>query len=284
MVSTAIRMSPKLKERVYNNINVSLYNGKERESSLTSANPVLEVCVDDPRGLTVAVAAGADRIELCAALALGGLTPAPGLIAAAQEVDVPVFAMIRPHGGGFVYGSEDVRAMARDLSAIRQAGLAGAVLGATLPDGRPDRGVLASLVDAAAGLPLVLHRAVDLAPDVAEAVETAVEFGFCRILTSGGAGRAPDGMARIREMARHARGRITIMAGGGVGPGDVAALLAAGADDLHASCARQTEDQPLAERIGIAPRRAMTDAAKLAQMKAAIRAAVTEAPIKEDQG
>lgn len=241
-----------------------------------SKTPVLEVCVDDPQGLSAAVSGGADRIELCSALALGGLTPSPGLIAAAAGLAVPVFAMIRPRPGGFVYTPDELAAAKADVAAVRNAGLAGIVLGVTHPDGRLDREAIGGLRDAAGDLPMVLHRAFDLSPDLDEGLETAIELGFCRILTSGGAPSAIEGAGNIARLAGQARGRITIMAGGGVDAGNAAELLRAGADDLHGSCSEIRADQDMGGRLRIASERAQTSVARIRALRAAMERAAME--------
>lgn len=196
----------------------------------------LEVCVDTAEGLATAIAGGADRIELCAALVLGGLTPSAGLMGLAAASPVPVMAMIRPRAGGFVWAGSEVAMMETEIAAARAAGLAGVVLGASLPDGRLDGGVLERLVVAAAGMDLTLHRCFDLVPDRSEALELAIRLGFRRVLTSGGAATVGEGMAQIAALVTQAAGRMTIMPGSGVGPDQVAALKALGIAEIHGSC------------------------------------------------
>jgi copper homeostasis protein len=198
---------------------------------------LLEVCVDDARGLDAAVAGGADRIELCSALESGGLTPSPGLIARAKACPVPVFALIRPRTGNFHYERPLVETMLGDIDAIRSAGLAGVVVGASLPDGRLDVGTLALLLAQATGLSTTLHRAFDLVPDVFEALETAVALGFSRILTSGGEASAFEGRVTIQALVKAAAGRIRILASSGIRPGMAADLVAfTGVGEVHSSC------------------------------------------------
>ncbi|MGL6211569.1 MAG: copper homeostasis protein CutC, partial [Paracoccaceae bacterium] len=127
---------------------------------------ILEVCVDTVAGLEAAVAGGADRIELCTGLALGGLTPSAGLMRHAAGCGVPVMAMIRPRAGDCVWSEAELLAMEADIAAAQAAGLAGAVLGASMPDGCLDRVALARLVQAAQGMDLTLHRCFDLVPDM----------------------------------------------------------------------------------------------------------------------
>src|SRR5690606_10584279 len=131
----------------------------------------------------------------------------------AAKASVPVRAMVRSRPGDFVFDESDVQSMLADIAAIRAAGLEGVVLGANLPDGRLDLETLGVLSEAAHGLKRTLHRAIDLVPDMAEAVEQAIALGFDTILTAGRARIASDGIAELELAHRVARGRITIMAG-----------------------------------------------------------------------
>lgn len=198
----------------------------------------VEVCVADAESLVAALAGGADRIELCSALEIGGLTPSAGLMRLAAAAPVPVYAMVRPRSGDFVYGPGDVDVMLSEIAAIRAAGLAGVVIGASLPGGALDRATLSRLLDAADGLGSTLHRAFDLVPDITEATEMAVELGFERILTSGGKSTALAGSAAIAETMAAARGRVAIMAGSGLTPETVVRLLdRVAVDEVHGTCA-----------------------------------------------
>ncbi len=230
----------------------------------------LEICVDSAEGLAVAGSAGADRVELCAALPLGGLTPGPGLIAAARAAQVPCHAMIRPRPGDFLFEGADLRACLDDIAAIRAAGLAGVVIGAAGADGQLNLPALEKLIAAAGPMQVTLHRVFDLTPDPFEALEQAVGLGIARILTSGQAPTAPDGLALLSDLARHAAGRIEIMAGGGVQAGNAQALLETGVDALHASCSAPAPLRQPAERIGITPCR-QTDKDSILALRAAMR-------------
>jgi copper homeostasis protein len=234
---------------------------------------ILEVCVDSSAGLGEAVAGGADRIELCSALALGGLTPSAGFMAEAAACGVPAMAMIRPRAGGFVWSEAEVAAMEADIAAARTAGLAGVVLGALLPDGRLDRVVLARLVGAAGGTDLTLNRCFDLVPDHEDALEQAVALGFRRILTSGGAATADTGAARIAALTRQAAGRIVIMPGAGIGAGNAARLLGLGTSELHGSCSVTVHADGPEVALGFGPAAARrTDAATVRAVKRAMEA------------
>ncbi len=196
---------------------------------------LLEICVDDAAGLAAARAGGADRVELCAALALGGLTPSAGLMALAARSGLPVMAMIRPRAGDFVWTPEERAAMRTEIAAARAAGLAGVVIGASLPDGQLDAATLADLVASAAGLEVTLHRAIDLTPDPVAAMRLAADLGIRRVLSSGGARTALAGLARLRAMAKAAP-EVTVMPGGGISAAN-AAEFAAGLPlrEIHAS-------------------------------------------------
>lgn len=221
----------------------------------------LEVCIDSAEGLAQAVAGGADRIELCAALALGGLTPPTGLIELAARCGVPVVAMIRPRAGDFVWSEVEVDMMRTEIATVRAAGLHGVVLGASHPDGRLDLPVLRRLVAASQGLELVLHRCIDLTPDMGRALEEAVALGFHRILTSGGEITAEAGASRIAALVMQAAGRITVMPGSGVNPGNAGLLKGLGISEIHASCSAQTPVSGRAVEMGFAPPlRRQTDA------------------------
>jgi copper homeostasis protein len=232
---------------------------------------VLEVCVDTAEGLAQAVAGGADRIELCAALAVGGLTPSAGLIELAARCGLPVVAMIRPRAGDFVWYEAEVAMMEAEIAAVRAAGLEGVVLGANLPDGRLDVPVLRRLVAASDGLETVLHRCIDLAPDMGKALEEAVELGFGRILTSGGETTAEAGATRIAALVAQAAGRITVMPGSGVNPGNAVMLKGLGIREIHASCSASSPMSGRVVEMGFAPPvRRQTDANAVRALRAAL--------------
>ncbi|TWF54435.1 copper homeostasis protein CutC [Neorhizobium alkalisoli] len=203
---------------------------------------LLEVCVDSPQGLEAAIAGGADRIELCAALDVGGLTPSSGLMALAAKVPVPVYAMIRPRAGDFVFDEADEAAMLADIDAVRSFGLAGVVIGANLPDMRLDICLLERLVSHSAGLGLTLHRAFDLVQDPFEAVDQAADLGVERILTSGLGPRAPERLDLLAALKARAQGKISIMPGSGINAENAAELVRrTGVSEIHSSCRKPVE-------------------------------------------
>lgn len=231
----------------------------------------LEICVDDAAGLAAATAGGADRIELCAALALGGLTPSAGLMALAAEGPLPVLAMIRPRAGDFVFSRDELRAMRAEIAAARASGLAGVVIGASQPDGRLDAAALEELVAAAEGLDITLHRAVDLAPDPAEAMALCARLGIGRVLSSGGAMTAAAGIDRLAEMAGQG---VSVMPGGGVNAGNVDLFVSRlPLTELHASAsvAAPSATDPRVMQFGFQPPGArQTDAASVRALRQAL--------------
>ncbi|TCL75471.1 copper homeostasis protein CutC [Rhizobium sp. BK251] len=236
---------------------------------------LLEVCVDSPQGLVAAIAGGAGRIELCSALELGGLTPVAGLMKAAAAAPIPIYAMIRPHAGPFIFDAADEEAMLADIDAVRAFGLAGVVIGANRPDGTLDMPLIRRLKAHANGLGATLHRAFDLVPDPDTALEQAVELGCERILTSGCVPKAIDGLETLKRISARAAGRISIMPGSGIRPGNVAEILrATGATEVHGSCSSPVASQdPRAASFGFEPPISnRTDISVVRQMRQAIDA------------
>lgn len=216
---------------------------------------VLELAVQDPDGVRVAASVGARRVELCVGLgATGGLTPSAGLVEAAVvaaadaagRAPVEVHVLVRPRPGGFVLSAADLDVQVRDVRAAVAAGAAGVVVGALTPDGVVDVAAVRALVAAADGREVTFHRAVDVVADPLAALDVLAGAGVVRVLTSGGAARSIDGVERLRAMSGHARGplggRVQVMAGGGVQPRDVGALVAAGVDAVHLSAKRTIAD------------------------------------------
>ena len=205
----------------------------------------LELAVQDPSGTRIAREIGAARVELCQALALGGLTPSPATVEQVLEAagaDGPeVHVLVRPRGGGFQYDRDELDVTARDIRLALDAGAHGVVIGAQDASGALDRDALARLIDAADGAPTTLHRAIDMTPDPVAALQIAVGLGMRRVLTSGAASRAIDGLDVLRALVAEAAGRIEVMAGSGVDAGNAAAIAASGVDALHFSAKRMVQ-------------------------------------------
>lgn len=218
----------------------------------------LEILAYTLEACQVAEGAGADRIELCANPGEGGTTPSSGVIREAiRRTSIPVFPMIRPRGGDFLYSEADYAAMRQDIQLCKSLGAAGVVLGLLLPDGRVDRERTAALVELAYPMDVTFHRAFDHSMDPREALEEIIRCGCTRILTSGQARTAPEGAELIRALVEQADDRIIIMPGSGVRAATLQALLhTTGAGEYHSSAAsrsasRMTYQPPLwAKELG----------------------------------
>lgn len=234
---------------------------------------ILEICVDDAAGVDAAVAGGADRIELCSALELGGLTPSAALLDHALRAGCPIHMMVRPRAGGFVYDDDDLALMVEEIGGAVARGAMGVVVGALRPDGVLDRAALERFRNAARDATIVLHRAIDLVSDPVAAVGEAIALGYDKILSSGGAQTAVDGMTTLAAMVAAAGERLSIIAGAGVRPDNVAGIIAGtGVREVHGSASRPgAEPDAAAVRLGFAtgPRRA-TDQAIVQRLRAAI--------------
>jgi copper homeostasis protein len=232
---------------------------------------LVEVCVDTTEGLAEAIRGGAGRIELCSALEVGGLTPSVGMMRRAAGAGVPIFAMIRPRAGHFVWSPDEIALMETDIEAAYSAGMQGVVLGASRPDGRLDTDVLGLLIGRAAGMGLTLNRCFDLVPDHAQALEQAVDLGFHRILTSGGERSAADGADRLGRLIAQAQGRIGIMPGSGLSAETLAPLRGLPLKEVHASCSVPVVASGRVVDFGFTPRVGRrTDGARLRDLRAAL--------------
>jgi copper homeostasis protein len=196
---------------------------------------LVEAAVETLEEALAAERAGADRIELCANLSDGGTTPGAGLIAAVVgQTKLPVVVMIRPRGGGFVYSDHEIGAMTRDIELAGAGGIAGIVTGVLAADGHIDIERTRALVSAAAGLPVTFHRAFDSTLNLPDALEQLIQIGISRVLTSGGAATALEGVATIAKLVDQARAWISIIAGGGIREHNARNVVArTGAREVH---------------------------------------------------
>ena len=197
--------------------------------------PLVEAAVDTLDALGVAERAGVERIELCAALSEGGVTPSWGFIAAATARPLPVVPIIRPRGGSFVYSRQEIDIMRRDITTAVSLGARGIATGALRENGEIDLTAFKDLVAAADGAPVTFHRAFDSTPDLSVALELLIELGVARVLTSGGAATALEGVETIARLVEQSRGRISVMAGGKIREDNVAGIIArTGVLEVHA--------------------------------------------------
>lgn len=194
---------------------------------------ILEVCVDSLTSARAAIRGGADRLELCSALAMGGLTPYTALLEQIRaESDIPIRCLMRPRPGDFLYTPEEIALMTRQITALRQQGADGFVIGCLTAHGELDRKAMAPLLDAAAGCGLTLHRCIDVSQDLCKTYLDAGEMGFDTVLTSGGASSCHVGRENIGKLL-HLRDTL----------GGPEVLIAAGVNAAVIKSFRQTYPQ-----------------------------------------
>jgi copper homeostasis protein len=196
---------------------------------------VIEACVESTDGALAAARGGADRVELCAALFEGGLTPSYGEAARCRdELGIRLHVMVRPRGGDFLYTAGELDAMARDIDMLKRLGADGVVFGMLDEEGRVDRAATTELTGRARPLSVTFHRAFDMTRDPFEALETLAAVGVDRVLTSGQESTVVLGIDLIRALVGRAAGRVSIMPGGGLEPRHVARVVAdTGVREIH---------------------------------------------------
>jgi copper homeostasis protein len=196
---------------------------------------LLEISVECAQAAVAAERGGAQRIELCSELRLGGLTPDEGRMRRVREsVRVPIFVMIRPRAGDFAYSPEELARMRRDIAAAKRFGMDGIVLGLVTKDRCVNIERTRELVKLAQPLPVTFHRAFDDTGDMDAALEAVIETGAARILTSGGAPTAAGGLERLAHLVSAARERILILPGGGINASNALHVAwRTGARELH---------------------------------------------------
>lgn len=209
------------------------------------SDPVLEVAANSVASALAAEAGGAARVELCSALDVGGLTPSHAAIALAMErLRIPLHVLIRPRAGDFVFDDLECEVMRRDIETCKALGCAGVVIGVLDADGDVDVPRFRTLMQAARGMSVTFHRAFDFTRDPERALEAIIALGCNRVLTSGQAPDALAGAPLIRTLIEQARGRITIMPGGGIDAHNIAAIAqATGAREFHASAKVRVADR-----------------------------------------
>ncbi len=211
---------------------------------------LLECCVDTVEAAVTASENGADRLELCANLLIGGTTPDINLFyrvkKAVASKGTKINVLLRPRFGDFCYSDEEFKILLADVQLFREAGADGVVIGVLKADGSLDMERMQLLMEAAGDLPVTLHRAFDVCRDPWEALAAAKELGISTILTSGQKATALEGLELIKELVKKSDG-ITIMPGSGVKSSNLPQLLSSGAKAYHAS-AKKTVDSPMTYR------------------------------------
>lgn len=208
----------------------------------------LEVCANSFESARAAQQAGAHRIELCQELAIGGITPSHGLIAkVVEELDVPVFVLIRPRSGDFTYSESEFEVMLRNIAFVKEIGAHGIVSGVLENDNTIDLKRTAKLITAAKGVPFTFHRAFDWTSNASVALETLIALGVDRVLTSGQAPSAIEGFEVLKSLHKQAQGRIGILPGGGVSIENISRFNSEGFQEVHGSFSsfRESIDHPI---------------------------------------
>jgi copper homeostasis protein len=199
-----------------------------------------------------AVKGGAKRIELCSNMYEGGTTPSAGLVEEAIKLKpVEIHVMIRPRGGDFCYNEEEFKLMKREIELVREMGAHGVVFGVLTPEGTIDLARNATLIAAAGKMETTIHRAFDMAADAFAALESVIQLGFTRILTSAQQNSVADGIPLLSELVEKANKRIQVMAGSGVNETNALALAKTGINALHLSGKAKRESAMSYRRTGI---------------------------------
>ncbi|XP_076651065.1 copper homeostasis protein cutC homolog [Halictus rubicundus] len=201
----------------------------------------MEICVDSLESARNAINGGAKRLEVCAALSEGGLTPTPGLVKKIKSFSsIPIYAMLRLRAGNFVYSKDDMEVMLEDLKILKNHGADGFVFGALTSNDEINVDFCKDILSQASPLPVTFHRAFDEVSDPLRSLETLIELGFERILTSGQKDTAEEGLEVIETLVREAGDRIVIMPGSGITVNNISKIkMATGAVEFHASAKKK---------------------------------------------
>lgn len=216
-------------------------------------NKILEVCTGSVQSAKAARCGGAKRVELCSALEIGGITPSTGLIKEVRKIEgIAMHILIRPRGGDFLYNEDDTHCMLHDIATAKECGADGIVIGALTAEGNIDTTLCKRLISAADGMQITFHRAFDMCNDPYTALEEIISLGCHRILTSGQAPTAANGIALLKKLTEQAAGRISIMPGCGVNASNAAHILQeTGAHEIHASARKNVGSQMLFRHSGV---------------------------------
>lgn len=213
--------------------------------------PNIEIASFNSKAALIAQANGADRVELCAGMDVGGTTPAiADIVQVRGALHIPMNVMIRPRGGNFVYTPEEFEQMKHEISEIKHLGADGLVFGVLNKDNTVNIQQNSELVALAAPLPCTFHRAFDEVPDSNTALEEVISCGFTTILTSGCEPNVLEGLTNLKELVKSAHGRIVIMPGGGLRSTNIGEVLReTGASYFHSSAITDGGDTAVAEEV-----------------------------------
>jgi copper homeostasis protein len=242
---------------------------------------LVEACVDAIDAAREAEQGGAGRLELCGELLQGGVTPSAGLIeGVASKVKIPVCVLIRPRTGDFLYTDDEIDVMRRDVALCKSLGVAGVVFGALTSDGDVDVARMKALVELARPMSVTFHRAFDFTRDREWALDTLIDLGLDRVLTSGGAGTALEGASELSRLVHRAAERIAVMAGGSITSANVADVVrSTGVREVHVRGAEQVRSSMRHRHAGVTLVRPVTasDDARLVARAGQIRRIVASA-------
>lgn len=232
---------------------------------------LLEVCIDSFASAAAAKAGGADRLEVCSSLAVGGTTPSYGLVEqCVVELGLPVMMMIRPHDGGFLYDDDHIDTMLRDIDVAKSIGVQGIVFGALTAQRTLDFATCQRLIEMADSLETTFHRAFDLVAKPICALDELDALGFDRVLTSGQQTTALEGAGLIRELTDR-RTSIHVLAGGGISEANARQLVElTGVREIHASASVFAHDEQAHEAISFGSQRRITCAKKVRAIRDAV--------------
>ena len=198
---------------------------------------LFEIAIESLQSARIAEKAGAKRVELCAALSEGGITPSYGMIkSVCEKSNLDVFVIIRPRGGDFLYSDDEFEIMCQDIVAAKELGADGIVSGALTTDGAIDIKKTRKMLELCHPLPFTFHRAFDRCNEPFVALEQLIELGVTRILSSGQVPSTEHGKELLGKLVQQANGRIIIMPGAGVNSNNIASIVAkTGASEFHLS-------------------------------------------------
>lgn len=198
---------------------------------------VIEIAANSYESAKIAEQGGADRVELCSNLEIGGTTPSPGqLICVKEKLNIPVHVLIRPRGGDFIYSEFEMEEIKRSVEYCRSIGIEGVVIGCLTPEGKVDVAKTKEILEYTGDMDITFHRAFDMVTHQDRALESIIDMGFDRILTSGGKESTPEGIKQIATLVEQADKRITIMPGGGINDNNIEDVIYhTGAKEFHLS-------------------------------------------------
>ncbi|XP_012287326.1 copper homeostasis protein cutC homolog [Orussus abietinus] len=228
----------------------------------------MEICIDSVDSARNAITGGAFRLECCAALSEGGLTPTPGMIKQIRKSsDVPMYAMIRSRTGNFVYSQEEMDVMLYDLKLLKELGVNGFVFGALTEDGEIATEPCREIISAASPLPVTFHRAFDETMNPLKSLNTVIDLGFERILTSGQKSSALEGLELIKQLIHQARGKIIIMPGAGITKDNILHIKTeSSAKEFHTSARKREVTRDNSGKFKIGPDALITDESLVMEM------------------